>query len=270
MIDALGKRRLRPSSQQLRFARRGASSRLLLVCYTTLANLLADSLADTRRQRIAVKPHGASLHARNRCAPLRRESPEHPCDPRVTQPVSAPTTGHRQHSQCCMHKSLLMMAAALAEGLRVSRRVAVVGGGSAGVAAARFLKQAGHKPNIFETGASFGGVWAEQPTNNVVYKNLRTNLPKQVMQSPDLDFPASLPSYVDGRALGAYISTYAEKFGVEATFGARVLDVTPLPDDRWRVTYENATRMRRGRLRRRRRVQRPLRGAVRPRNPGAR
>ena len=93
-----------------------------------------------------------------------------------------------------MHKSLLMMAAALAEGLRVSRRVAVVGGGSAGVAAARFLRQAGHKPNIFETGASFGGVWAERPTNSVVYKNLRTNLPKQVMQSPDLDFPASLPS----------------------------------------------------------------------------
>ena len=137
-----------------------------------------------------------------------------------------------------MHKSLLMMAAALAEGLRVSRRVAVVGGGSAGVAAARFLKQAGHKPNIFETGASFGGVWAERPTNNVVYKNLRTNLPKQVMQSPDLDFPSSLPSYVDGRALGAYISTYAEKFGVEATFGAKVIDVAPLSDNKWRVTYE--------------------------------
>ena len=107
-----------------------------------------------------------------------------------------------------MHKSLLMMAAALAEGLRVSRRVAVVGGGSAGVAAARFLKQAGHRPNIFETDASFGGVWAEQPTNNVVYKNLRTNLPKQVMQSPDLDFPESLPSYVDGRALGDYCLLY--------------------------------------------------------------
>ena len=93
-----------------------------------------------------------------------------------------------------MHKSLLMMAAALAEGLRVSRRVAVVGGGSAGVAAARFLRQAGHRPNVFETGSSFGGVWAERPTNSVVYKNLRTNLPKQVMQSPDLDFPESLPS----------------------------------------------------------------------------
>ena len=137
-----------------------------------------------------------------------------------------------------MRAPVVLMAAALAEGLRVSRRVAVVGGGSAGVAAARFLKQAGHKPNVFETGASFGGVWADQPTNSVVYKNLRTNLPKQVMQSPDLDFPASLPSYVDGKALGDYISKYAEKFGVQATFGARVLDVTPLPDDRWQVKYE--------------------------------
>ena len=135
-----------------------------------------------------------------------------------------------------------MMAAPLAEGLRVSRRVAVVGGGSAGVAAARFLKQAGHKPNVFETGASFG-VWAEAPTNSVVYKNLRTNLPKQVMQSPDLDFPSALPSYVDGRALGDDISTYAGEVQGRGDLSAReVLDVTPLPGDRWRGKVRNATK----------------------------
>lgn len=134
----------------------------------------------------------------------------------------------------------ILMAAVVAEGLRVSRRVAVVGGGSAGVTAARMLKQAGHRPNIFETGTSFGGVWASEPTNSVVYKNLRTNLPKQVMQSPDLDFPSSLPSYVDARALGDYIEAYAEKFNVDATFGARVLQVTPLPEGRWFIEYETS------------------------------
>ena len=44
-----------------------------------------------------------------------------------------------------------------------------------------------------EAGKSFGGVWADSPTNAVVYKNLQTNLPTVVMQSPDLDFDASCP-----------------------------------------------------------------------------
>ena len=88
-------------------------------------------------------------------------------------------------------------AAAAALTPRVSRKVAVIGGGSAGVVAARYLKRGGHEPTLFEAGATFGGVWAPAPTNDVVYKSLRTNLPTVVMQSPDLDFAEGLPSYVD-------------------------------------------------------------------------
>ena len=43
-------------------------------------------------------------------------------------------------------------------GPRCSRRVAVIGGGSAGIVAARLLKRAGHRPEVFEAGAEFGGV----------------------------------------------------------------------------------------------------------------
>ena len=78
-----------------------------------------------------------------------------------------------------------------------------------------------------------------------------------------------LPSYVDGRALGAYISTYAEKFGVEATFGAKVLEVTPLPGDRWQVKYETQQGCATDDYDAVVAAQRPLRGAVHPRNPGA-
>ena len=90
--------------------------------------------------------------------------------------------------------ALLSTVASAMAPARTSRRVAVVGGGSAGVIAARFLKRAGHRPEIFEAGTSFGGIWADDPTNDVVYKNLQTNLPTVVMQSPDLDFPPALPS----------------------------------------------------------------------------
>ena len=139
--------------------------------------------------------------------------------------------------------ALLSTVASAMAPARTSRRVAVVGGGSAGVIAARFLKRAGHRPEIFEAGTSFGGIWADDPTNDVVYKNLQTNLPTVVMQSPDLDFPPTLPSYVTKRALGAYIEDYARVFDVAslATFGAKVTSVAPTSsadgDERWKVDW---------------------------------
>ena len=127
---------------------------------------------------------------------------------------------------------------------RISRRVAVIGGGSGGVVAARFLRRAGHRPLLFEAGPSFGGVWADSPTNTVVYKNLRTNLPTCVMQSPDLDFPSGVNSYITTPQLGAYIDAYAREFGVLpiSKFGCRVTSVAleggPSGDERWRVQWE--------------------------------
>ena len=138
----------------------------------------------------------------------------------------------------------------VASAVRVSRRVAVIGGGSGGVVAARFLKKAGHEPVLFEAGETFGGVWADEPTNDVVYKHLQTNLPTAVMQSPDLDFAPGLPSYITKAQLGGYITAYADAFGVApmARFGARVTRVLPFgetggpalaaaADERWRVEW---------------------------------
>ena len=138
----------------------------------------------------------------------------------------------------------------VASAVRVSRRVAVIGGGSGGVVAARFLKKAGHEPVLFEAGETFGGVWADEPTNDVVYKHLQTNLPTVVMQSPDLDFAPGVPSYITKAQLGGYITAYADAFGVApmARFGARVTRVSPLgeadspasaaaDDEGWRVEW---------------------------------
>ena len=140
----------------------------------------------------------------------------------------------------------------VASALRVSRRVAVIGGGSGGVVTARFLKKAGHDPVLFEAGATFGGVWADEPTNDVVYKHLQTNLPTAVMQSPDLDFAPGLPSYISKAQLGSYIAAYADTFGVGpmARFGAHVTRVAPVEEaggaaapsgggagERWRVEW---------------------------------
>lgn len=97
------------------------------------------------------------------------------------------------------------------------QRVAIIGGGCGGVVAARCLADAGIKSiDIFESGHTFGGIWAPQPLNPAVYANLRTNLPTVVMQSPELDFPPGLRSYIEASTLGEYIESYAEAFGVAA------------------------------------------------------
>jgi len=125
----------------------------------------------------------------------------------------------------------------------ISRRVAVIGGGSAGMTTARFLRKAGHEPVIFEAGEAFGGVWADRPTNDVVYKGLQTNLPTVVMQSPDLDFPPDVPSYVTKKMLGDYIDAYGRAFGLHSLtkFGAEVTRVTPTDSTppRWRVEWSS-------------------------------
>jgi len=102
-----------------------------------------------------------------------------------------------------------------------SCRVAVIGGGPAGVASCRFLAEKGHKPVVFEAGSDFGGIWARDAPNKVVYRGLVTNLPTVAMQSFDLDFPAGLPSYVKGADLGDYFVSYAERFDLKKFFRFR-------------------------------------------------
>ena len=64
-----------------------------------------------------------------------------------------------------------------------SLKVAVIGGGAAGLAAARVLSRHGLKPLVLEKDASSGGVWRhvagskERP----MYRGLRTNLPREIM-----------------------------------------------------------------------------------------
>eukprot|EP00746_Dinoflagellata_sp_MGD_P016225 gnl/MRDRNA2_/MRDRNA2_136504_c0_seq1.p1 gnl/MRDRNA2_/MRDRNA2_136504_c0~~gnl/MRDRNA2_/MRDRNA2_136504_c0_seq1.p1 ORF type:complete len:480 (+),score=61.95 gnl/MRDRNA2_/MRDRNA2_136504_c0_seq1:52-1491(+) len=97
-----------------------------------------------------------------------------------------------------------------------SRKVAVVGAGSAGLVACRFLRDYGHRPVVFEAASKVGGIWAPDPLNKVVYGNLRTNLPKNVMQSFDLDFPTELPSYIEASDLGDYLEKLADFFDLRS------------------------------------------------------
>jgi len=121
----------------------------------------------------------------------------------------------------------------------VSKSVAIIGGGSAGIATCRFLKDAGHRIRLLDAGSTFGGIWAPHPSNDVVYNNLTTNLPTVVMQSFDMDFSPKVPSYVSPSQLGEYLQSYAEFSGAEehTELEATVTSVSRRPQG-WKVSWE--------------------------------
>ncbi|XP_028410089.1 flavin-containing monooxygenase FMO GS-OX-like 2 [Dendronephthya gigantea] len=105
------------------------------------------------------------------------------------------------------------------------KRVAVIGAGAAGLAMCRYLV---NEPQIdfvaFEKANAVAGIWRYTKENGKainehditpMYKNLRTNLPKQVMAFPDLPFPNELPSFITNQDVVQYLDTYAECFGLK-------------------------------------------------------
>lgn len=87
----------------------------------------------------------------------------------------------------------------------IRRRVAVIGAGAAGLAAARELRREGHRVVVFERGGSVGGTWvytsavesdtlgldpARKVVHSSLYDSLRTNLPRESMGFLDYPFVA--------------------------------------------------------------------------------
>ena len=151
-------------------------------------------------------------------------------------------------------------------------KVAVVGAGAAGLAAAKELREFGHDVRVFEKGRDVGGVWVYDAAveddalgvdpnraivHSSVYASLRTNLPREVMGYASFPFASSksFSGSDDRRFCGheevrAYLRAYATRHDLldAISLGEEVTDATPVvaeasdDDDatrwgpKWRVT----------------------------------
>jgi len=120
------------------------------------------------------------------------------------------------------------------------KKVAVIGGGVSGLAAAKAFDERGHRVCGFERSHDFGGVW--EPSRS--YPDVQTQSPKDLYQFTDLAMPADYPEWPKGPQVHAYLHTYATKHNIARLFrlNTNVMSVKRREDSSpgWTVTLDAA------------------------------
>jgi dimethylaniline monooxygenase (N-oxide forming) len=95
-----------------------------------------------------------------------------------------------------------------------SRRVAVIGAGACGIAAAKALADAGVPFQCFEKGDRVGGNWVFKNRNgqSSAYRSLHINTSRERMQFRDFPMPADYPDYPRHDLIARYFESYAAAF----------------------------------------------------------
>ena len=124
-----------------------------------------------------------------------------------------------------------------------SSRIAVIGAGAAGLAAARIFNKAGYHVTVYEANAHIGGTWAYTNAARIqsaMYESLRTNLPVQIMQYSELPFPKHVNSFAPHTDVLKYLEAYCEEFSLKRMikFNCLVQSVSKSSSDSWTVVTE--------------------------------
>lgn len=128
-----------------------------------------------------------------------------------------------------------------------STRIAVIGAGSSGLAAARHLLAAGFAVDVLEREDDLGGNWNYGKPYARVYRSTHTISSKPGTQYSDYPMPESFPDYPHHSQILSYLRSYAEHFGVtpHIRFSTPVARVEPeregAADTEWLVTTGEGT-----------------------------
>lgn len=142
-------------------------------------------------------------------------------------------------------------------------RIAIIGAGSAGLAALKNCSElknedgSSYTIKCFEKTDKIGGTWIYTPQTGVdrfglpihssMYKNLRTNLPKEVMGYPDYPIPEIGKSYLTRSEIVDFLNSYCDNFQLRKfiSFLHNVELVEPINDEKngniqkWRIRVKN-------------------------------
>jgi cation diffusion facilitator CzcD-associated flavoprotein CzcO len=116
-------------------------------------------------------------------------------------------------------------------------KIAVIGAGFAGIAAAKVLTQVGHQITVFEKAPDVGGVWSSTRR----YPGLKTQNNKGTYHLSDLKMPRSYPEWPRGKQVQKYLESYVAKFGLAPLFklGVQVTHAELVEGESgWRLTFD--------------------------------
>ena len=133
---------------------------------------------------------------------------------------------------------------------RGSGRIAVIGTGAAGLAAAKYLLAVGYDVTLFEIGSQIGGMWCynNDSGRSSAYRTLHINTSRGVTRFSDLDFDAATQPFPDHYDMHRYLVAYAAQFGItpRIRFRQRVTALRPAftpgaEAPAWEVTTASGT-----------------------------
>jgi Flavin-binding monooxygenase-like len=129
-------------------------------------------------------------------------------------------------------------------------RIAIIGAGASGLAAARVFSRNGMVPVVFEKDNGSGGVWRYEKGSAIrpMYKGLRTNLPKEIMQYREFPFSqvpsvADWPSFLTHYQVQEYLLLYQETYDLTKfiRYGCRVCNLEILTDTKSMLSPKTET-----------------------------
>lgn len=94
------------------------------------------------------------------------------------------------------------------------KKVAIIGGGVSGLAAAKTFDERGHMVCGFERSHDFGGVWELSRS----YPDVQTQSPKDLYCYTDHPMPEEYPEWPKGPQVHAYLHSYADKHRLARLF----------------------------------------------------
>src|SRR6201994_3392924 len=93
-------------------------------------------------------------------------------------------------------------------------RVAIVGAGPGGLAAAKYAIEAGFDATVFEAGDDLGGQWHTTAGHSGGWPGVDTNTSRAMTAFSDFPAPADHPLHPTAEQVHAYLQAYASAFGV--------------------------------------------------------
>jgi dimethylaniline monooxygenase (N-oxide forming) len=108
---------------------------------------------------------------------------------------------------------------------QVSRHtVAIIGSGPGGLVAARYLKNHGFEPVIFEQDDDIGGQWNVHSPHSGVWPSMVTNTSRWLTCFSDLALEPEAAIFPSNKEILGYLKRYARKFDIlsQVRFGTRV------------------------------------------------